>query len=66
MRKQLQGIGLILFGMLLVMISVVNANWVRMMDWRIAAVFSWVLIWLGLIVGIIGLVFLFQNDKSGK
>ncbi len=66
MRKQLQGIGLILFGMLLVMISVVNENWVRMIGWGIAGVFSFILIWLGLIAGIIGFVFLFQNDNIGK
>jgi len=52
--------------MLLVLISVVNENWVQMMGWGIATAFSEILIWLGLIVGIIGLVFLFQNDKSGK
>ncbi len=66
MRKQLQGIGLILFGMLLVTISAVNKNWVPMMSWGISGAFSFILIWLGLIVGIIGLVFLFQNDNINR
>ncbi len=66
MKKQLQGIGLILFGMLLVLISAVNENWVSMVGWGIATFFSQVLIWLGLIVGIIGFVFLFQKDNSDK
>ncbi len=66
MKKQLQGIGLILFGMLLVLISAVNENWVSMVGWGIATFFSQVLIWLGLIVGIIGFVFLFQKDSNDK
>jgi len=64
MRKQ--RIGLILFGMLLVLISAVNENWVQMMGWGIATAFSEILIWLGLIVGIIGFAFLFQKDSNDK
>ena len=66
MRKQLQGIVFVLFGMLLVLIGVVNKNWVPMMAWEIAGVFSFILLWLGLAMGIVGLVFSLSKDNGGK
>ena len=66
MRKQLQGIVFVLFGMLLVLIGVVNRNWVPMMAWEIGGVFSFILLWLGLAMGIVGLVFSLSKDNGSK
>ena len=61
MRKQLQGIGCILFGMLLSLIAMVDP-WVP----GFGGASQWLLLLLGLMMGIVGLVLLFQNDHSDK
>lgn len=66
-QMQLQGIVLILFGMLLVLVAVVNDNWRPMMGRGImGGIFSFVLVWLGLIVGILGLALSLSKDRSDK
>lgn len=66
-QMQLQGIVLILFGMLLVLVAVVNDNWLPMMGRGImGGIFSFVLVWLGLIVGILGLALSLSKDRSDK
>lgn len=66
-QLQLQGIVLILFGMLLELVAVVNKNWLPMMDQSlIGPIFSFVLAWLGLIVGILGVVLSLSRDRSDK
>ena len=59
-KKQLQGIALILFGILLVLFGVTNDTWIPIID----GLFYSALPWLGLIIGIIGLVFSFSKDHS--
>ena len=66
MKKQLQGIAFILFGILLVLVGVVNNTWVPMMDQSIGEIFSLILLWLGLILGILGLVLSLSKDHNDK
>ena len=67
MRKPLQGIAFILFGLLLELVAVVNENWVPMMDQSlIGPIFSFVLVWLGLIVGILGVALSLSKDRSDR
>ena len=61
MRKQLQGTGFILFGILLVLIAMVDP-WVPVLG----GVSQPLLLLLGLVMGIVGLVFLFQKDNGSK
>lgn len=66
-QLQLQGIVLILFGMLLELVAVINKNWLPMMDQSlIGPIFSFVLAWLGLIVGILGVALSLSRDRSDK
>lgn len=66
-QLQLQGIVLILFGMLLELVAVVNKNWLPMMDQSlIGPIFSFFLAWLGLIVGILGVALSLSKDRSDK
>lgn len=65
-QLQLQGIVLILFGMLLVLVAATNNNWVPMMPRGIGGIFSFVLVWLGLIVGILGVALSLSKDRSDK
>ncbi|MBD5099315.1 MAG: hypothetical protein HDT35_07225 [Clostridiales bacterium] len=61
MKKQVQGIGFILFGMLLTLIAVVDP-WVP----GLGGASQWILLLLALVMGIVGLAFLFQRDNSDK
>lgn len=66
-QLQLQGIVFILFGMLLELVAVVNKNWLPMMDQSIIGpIFSFVLAWLGLIMGILGVALSLSRDHGGK
>lgn len=66
-QLQLQGIVFILFGMLLELVAVINENWLPMMDQSlIGPVFSFVLAWLGLIMGILGVALSLSKDRSDK
>lgn len=58
MKKQLQGIALILFGILLMMFSVIDP-WIPIVD----DLFTPIVFWGGLVSGIIGLVLSFQKEK---
>jgi len=57
MKKQLQGIALVLFGLLLVMIAVIDP-WIPIIE---DISFLWV---LGLASGIVGLIFCFKKDNE--
>ena len=61
MRKQLQGIGFVLFGSLLVLIAMIDP-WVPVLG----GASQLLLLLLGLVMGIVGLVFLFQKDNGSK
>ena len=65
-RLQLQGTIFILFGMLLVLVAVVNDNWVPMMPQGIGSVFSLGLVWLGLIMGILGVALSLSKNSDDK
>lgn len=65
-QLQLQGIVLILFGMLLALAAAVNKNWVPMMPQEIGGVFSFVLAWLGLIMGILGVALSLSKGHGDK
>lgn len=52
--------------MLLVLIAGVNQNWVPMMDHSIGEIFSLILLWLGLLLGILGVVLSFSKDHGDK
>lgn len=66
-QLQLQGIVFILFGMLLEVVAVVNKNWVPMMDQSIIGpIFSFVLAWLGLIMGILGVALSLSKGSGDK
>ena len=52
--------------MLLVLVAVVNDNWVRMMPQGIGGVFSFVLVWLGLVMGILGVALSLSKDHGDK
>ena len=65
-QLQLQGSIFMLFGMLLVLVAVVNDNWVPMMPRGIGSVFSFVLVWLGLIMGILGVALSLSKDHGDK
>ena len=59
MKKQLQGISLILFGLMLMMFLMIDP-WLPIVDDGLTEVAFWV----GLIFGIVGLVFSFKKDKE--
>jgi len=61
MRKQLQGIGFILFGMLLVLIAMADP-WIPVIDGATQPL----LLLSGMVVGIIGLVLSCSKDHSDK
>lgn len=66
-KKQAGGIALILFGMLLVLAAAVNNTVVPMMDQSIIGpIFSFVLVWLGLLVGILGVALSLSKDHGDK
>lgn len=66
-KKQAVGIALILFGMLLVLVAAVNNTVVPMMDQSIIGpIVSFVLVWLGLLLGILGVVLSLSKDHSDK
>lgn len=56
MRKQLQGISLILFGIMLILFSMVNP-WLPI----VGGIPAFLAFWVGLASGIVGLVFSFRN-----
>lgn len=58
MKKQLQGIALILFGVLLMMFSSIDP-WIPIVD----DFFTPIALWAGLVSGMIGLVLSFQKEK---
>ena len=60
-QLQLQGIVLILFGMLLVLVAAVNN-----MPQGIGGVLSFALVWLGLLAGILGVALSLSKDRSNK
>ena len=57
MKKQLQGISFILFGILLMMITTIDP-WVPIIE----DVFTSITLWVGLISGIIGIIFSFMKE----
>ena len=61
MRKQLQGIAFILFGMLLVLIAIIDP-WIPIID----GAGQPLLLLLGLVMGVVGLVFSFSKDNGDK
>lgn len=61
MRKPLQGIAFILFGMLLVLIAVFDP-WIPILDGAVQPI----LLLLGLAMGIAGLVFSLSKDHGSK
>ena len=56
MRKQLQGISLILFGIMLILFSMVNPRLPI-----VGGIPAFLAFWVGLASGIVGLVFSFRN-----
>ena len=56
MKKQLQGISLILFGIMLILFSMVNP-WLPI----VGGIPAFLAFWVGLASGIVGLVFSFRN-----
>ena len=65
-KNQALGIVFILFGILLVLAAAVNNAWVPMMPHGIGGVFSFVLVWLGLLVGILGVALSLSKDHGSK
>lgn len=65
-KLQALGIVFILFGMLLVLVAAVNNTVVPMMPQGTGSVFSFVLVWLGLILGILGVALSLSKDNSDK
>jgi len=59
MKKQLQGISLILFGIILEMFAMIDP-WVPIFDSALTVV----AIWAGIICGIVGLVFSFKKEEQ--
>lgn len=57
MKKQLQGISFILFGILLMMITTIDP-WVPIIE----DVFTSITLWVGLISGIVGIIFSFMKE----
>ena len=57
MKKQLQGISFILFGILLMMITTIDL-WVPIIE----DVFTSITLWVGLISGIVGIIFSFMKE----
>ena len=57
MKKQLQGISFILFGVLLMMFTMINP-WVPI----VGSVFKSISLWVGLISGIVGIIFSFMKE----
>lgn len=62
MKKQLQGIAFILFGILLILFGVTNDTWIPIID----GLFYPALPWLGLLLGIVGLAFCLSKDHGDK
>ena len=58
MGKKLQGIALILFGIMLLLISTL-APWIRVIGLNYSDVGPWI----SIILGVTGLVFVFKEDK---
>lgn len=58
MKKQLQGIALILFGILLMLVALIDP-WIPIID----DLGSDIVLWLGVAAGIAGLVFTFKKEK---
>lgn len=58
MKKQLQGIALILFGILLVLVALIDP-WIPIID----DIGSDIVLWLGVASGVAGLVFTFRKEK---
>lgn len=58
MKKQLQGIALILFGILLMLVAFIDP-WIPIID----DLGSDIVLWLGVASGIAGLVFTFKKEK---
>ena len=58
MKKQLQGIALILFGILLMLVALIDP-WIPFID----DIGSDIVLWLGVASGIAGLVFTFKKEK---
>lgn len=58
MKKQLQGISFILFGIILILFSMINP-WVPILGDAI----PYICPWLGIFSGIIGLAFSFSNEE---
>lgn len=58
MKKQLQGIALILFGILLMLVALIDP-WIPIID----DIGSDIVLWLGITSGIVGLVFTFKKEK---
>ena len=59
MKKQLQGIALILFGILLMLVALIDP-WIPIID----DIGSDIVLWLGVASGIAGLVFTFKQEKD--
>lgn len=57
MKKQLQGISFILFGILLMLITTIDP-WVPIIE----DVFTSITLWVGLISGIVGIIFSFMKE----
>lgn len=58
MKKQLQGISLILFGIILMIFSLIDP-WVPIIDDLLTPI----ALWGGVVSGVVGLIFSFQKDK---
>ena len=58
MEKKLQGIALILFGIMLLLISM-HSPWIPI----IGTDYTDLALWIGIILGIVGFVFVFRKDR---
>ncbi len=61
MNRQLKGIALILFGILMLIFSIIDP-WIPIID----SAFSTIALWGGLLLGIVGLVIALKNDSNEK
>ncbi len=61
MNRQLKGIALILFGILMLIFSIIDP-WIPIID----GAFSTIALWGGLLPGIVGLIFALKNDSNEK
>ena len=63
MKKQLQGISLILFGFMLMMFSVTD-NWaIVALRWIPYDLVPFITFWAGLVFGVVGLLFSFKKES---